>query len=315
MRCPMSVSTVTQAAPVVVNGNLLPVAAVSATALDDRIYACVVLGNILEWIKTTVRDLFNVCILQPIYDLLEMIQVIAVATIHGTTTGSRAGVVPPVGMRNRGNNCWAIATMQIVMNNPSLQQRIIENPNPNLEPLRVCIRQYKDDQAHGLLFSRAIDSQGLRRCFLNDNGSGVEDINDAWNFLLEHIAAPPVKYSVIEAQGVTYTEGFSQLLGNENTLNLIGLPDKDMLVYYDRPQRLGTSVNEAIDVYGERYVCESFLIHTGAHFATYVKKGDGWWFCDDLIVRRAPAAEIQQQLHTSYIHYYSKVEASVFAAV
>lgn len=310
----MSVQHSTQVPTAVNTDNLPPVAAIVAPTVDDRIYACVVLGNILEWIKTAVRDLFNVCILQPIYDLLETIQVIAVAIIHGTTTGSQAGVVPPVGMRNRGNNCWAIATMQIVMNNPSLQQRIIENPNPDLEPLRVCIRQYKDDQAHGLLFSRAIDSQGLRRCFLNDNGSGVEDINDAWTFLLEHIATPPVKYSVLEEEGISYTEGFSELLRDENTLNLIGLPDKDMLVYYDRPRRLGIPVNEAIDVFGQRYVCESFLIHTGAHFAAYVKKADGWWFCDDLIVRRAPAAEIQQQLQTSYIHYYSKVEPSVSSA-
>ena len=205
----MSVSSATQAAPIAVNGNLPPVAAPAAPTVDDRIYACVVLGNILEWIKEAVRTLFNVCILQPIYDLLETIQVISVAILHGTTTGAQAGVVPPVGMRNRGNNCWAIATMQIVMNSPSLQQRIIENPNPDLEPLRVCIRQYKDDQAHGLLFSRAIDSQGLRRCFLNDNGAGVEDINDAWNFLVDHIATPPVRYSVVETPGLVIRKGLA----------------------------------------------------------------------------------------------------------
>ena len=87
-----------------------------------------------------------------------------------------------------------------------------------------------------------------------------------------------------------------------------------MLVYYDRPQRLGVAVNEAIDVFGQRYVCEGVVIHTGAHFASFVKKGDGWWYCDDLIVRRATAEEIQQQLHNSYIHYYTKVEASISPA-
>ena len=47
----MSVSSATQAAPIAVNGNLPPVAAPAAPTVDDRIYACVVLGNILEWIK------------------------------------------------------------------------------------------------------------------------------------------------------------------------------------------------------------------------------------------------------------------------
>ena len=95
--------------------------------------------------------------------------------------------------------------MQIVMNSPSLQQRIIENPNPDLEPLRVCIRQYKDDQAHGLSsFPVAIDSQvpqsGVPELI---TGAGVEDINDAWNFLVCGITLRPRRsdISVVETPG------------------------------------------------------------------------------------------------------------------
>ncbi len=277
-------------------------------ALDDRIYALVVLEQWLDTFVRAARFVFEACILRPVADLLETIQMVAIAIMRATSAVPVGGHLPPVGIRNRNNNCWAIAPMQIVMNSQRLQRQIMERDDPQMEPLRDFIREYNNDQAHGKIFSRTIDSNTLRRCFNRVGGDG-EDANEAWRFLLNHLPTPPQKYDLQEGYVTSFTDGLSNLFMSREVLEQQGLPEVDMLVCFERMTRQGLPVDEMIQVYGEAFACESFIEYTPGHFLTYVKKPDGkWWCCDDLVVRRASQAEIDQALHRGCIHYYAKVE-------
>lgn len=65
--------------------------------------------------------------------------------------GARIEFVPgqPVGIHNGGSNCWAVSTMQMIMNVPSLVHGIendVQFAGVEFEPLREFIRQYREAQ-------------------------------------------------------------------------------------------------------------------------------------------------------------------------
>jgi len=80
----------------------------------------------------------------------------------------------------------------------------------------------------------------------------------------------------------------------------------------DIPLTLTVSRDKSIDRREATYECNGFNVHlgtslAGGHYVAYVKKPDGWWYCSDSNVRKAPLHEVEAEKRQAYVCTYRRV--------
>ncbi len=87
----------------------------------------------------------------------------------------------PVGINNEGgNDCWADAVFQLIMNAPHIARRILNDPKSKFAPL---IRKYYDAQMSAQKVS-GVDSQAARKVLLPGSGQEQSDAAEGLSNLL-----------------------------------------------------------------------------------------------------------------------------------
>jgi len=206
--------------------------------------------------------------------------------------------IAPLGIRNEGNYCWAVALFNTILNSPSVLLKAIHGP------IGDFIKEYRKAQLND---QRIVAGEIIQKFAQTiQNGYGQYDLAEAMTHLFEEIGFeykfvdqnnPNLPHQTLIGldQPVSLSEGLREFFSS-NSMVFDEAPE-DLFIQRQRPDSPMEVSKKLIleenftksqqKVQYELVVCD---IHGGkdgaGHYTSLVKKPEGWYLINDSLVFR-----------------------------